>query len=214
MKFAVVAALALAAVASAQNLQINDPTPSTVWTAGKTGYIRWTGVCANKGESARSIKVQLVKGPESAVQFVADLGTIDCTSAQNNSKTLPVPTEAQGSPLETGKYSLRFNLEPDQYSNAFTINGAAPVTPPSGHKGQTRSSRHGGYAKGGGEEGVRMMEDKDGRKNQCRAQGTKGNLSKCRTREILSVPYGSFSFSLCLLPYQLAPRLLFNITLH
>ncbi|KAG0375018.1 hypothetical protein BGX24_009645 [Mortierella sp. AD032] len=131
MKFAVVAALALAAVASAQNLQINDPTPSTVWTAGKTGYIRWTGVCTNLGRpAAENVKVQLVKGPENSVQFVADLGMINCLVAENNSITLPVPTEAQGSPLESGKYSLRFVLTPDQYSNAFTINAAAPVTPP------------------------------------------------------------------------------------
>ncbi|KAG0273357.1 hypothetical protein BGZ95_010823 [Linnemannia exigua] len=133
MKFAVVAALALAAVASAQNLQINDPTPTTTWEAGKTGYIRWTGVCSNLGADGKTVKVDIINGPADSVHFITQLGVIDCTVASNNSIQLPVPKDVQGSPLETGKYSLRFNLGPNpQYSPAFTINGAAPapVTPP------------------------------------------------------------------------------------
>ncbi|KAF9910228.1 hypothetical protein EC991_006955 [Linnemannia zychae] len=141
MKYTAVAALALAAVASAQQIQINDPTPSTTWKAGQSGYIRWTGTCADLGASGKAVKVDIINGPFDAVHFVTELGTIDCTSAQNNSAQLIVPKEVQGSPLETGKYALRINLPSPQYSPNFTItNGdATPPPPPTSNPNPTQT---------------------------------------------------------------------------
>ncbi|KAF9120410.1 hypothetical protein BGW39_011394 [Mortierella sp. 14UC] len=134
MKYTAIAALALAAVASAQQIQINDPTPSTVWKAGQLGYIRWTGTCADLGAAGKAVKVDIINGPFDSVHFVVELGTIDCTNAQNNSAQLPVPKEVQGAPLETGKYALRINLPVQQYSPNFTIsNGDATPSAPSGN---------------------------------------------------------------------------------
>lgn len=124
MKFlAVVAAVsAVATVASAQLLMINNPTTGTDWVVGGQGYISWTGNCSNLGNASHSVGVNLVHGPATAVTWVADLTNIDC-SGTNNTIFVTVPSVAPGS------YSLQILTSPtDSYSNAFTIGGGASTT--------------------------------------------------------------------------------------
>ncbi|KAF9150269.1 hypothetical protein BG015_007923 [Linnemannia schmuckeri] len=129
MKFIAVA-LALAAVASAQ-IQLSDPTEGTVWKVGVPQYVRWTGNCAAMGAAGKAVKVEIVNGPSGNVKFVADLGTIDCTSATNTSTTLTVPTKTNNGPFESGTYALRVNADPIQYTTNFIINNPeAPSTAP------------------------------------------------------------------------------------
>ncbi|KAI8347386.1 hypothetical protein B0O80DRAFT_465547 [Mortierella sp. GBAus27b] len=125
MKFlAAVAAVAVAAVASAQQIQISNPTEGTVWVAGDKGYISWSGNCASAGNNSRAVDIQLVNGPSTAVRFVADLGQLDC-SGTTMSITIPVPTTVQ-----SGTYSLRVLTSPQpSYSTAFQIQNAASPAP-------------------------------------------------------------------------------------
>ncbi|KAG0353863.1 hypothetical protein BC939DRAFT_461955 [Gamsiella multidivaricata] len=126
MKFltTAIAVASLAAVASAQSIQLNNPTEGTVWTTGQSGYISWTGNCASQGNASKAVDIQLVNGPSTAVRFVTDLGKLDC-SGSNQSVTVTVPTS-----ITTGTYSLRvLTLPQNSYSTPFQINNpSAPTT--------------------------------------------------------------------------------------
>ncbi|KAF9946708.1 hypothetical protein BGZ65_009457 [Modicella reniformis] len=126
MKFlaAIVAAVAVAVVASAQQIQINNPTEGSIWNTGAQGYISWTGNCASQGLASHSVEIQLVNGPSSAVRFVADLGKLDC-SGPTTSISIPVPNN-----VTSGSYSLRIQTSPQpSYSTSFQINNpASPVS--------------------------------------------------------------------------------------
>ncbi|KAF9932120.1 hypothetical protein BGZ75_008203 [Mortierella antarctica] len=135
MKFAATLAVAstVAALASAQTIQINNPTEGSTWTVGQaTSYLGWSGNCAGMGNSSKAVDVELVKGPANMVQYVAKLATIDCSGALNRAD-ITVPDK-----IASGKYSIRVKTTPqDSYSNAFTIENAAvpptdaaPSTPP------------------------------------------------------------------------------------
>ncbi|KAF8936501.1 hypothetical protein BGZ47_009467 [Haplosporangium gracile] len=133
MKFIAVA-LALTAVASAQ-IQLSDPTQGTVWKVGVPQYVRWTGTCASMGAAGKAVTVEIINGPADNVKFIADLGTIDCTSTTNTSTMLTVPTKTNNGPFESGTYALRVNTNPIQYTTNFQINNPdtpAPSTAPSG----------------------------------------------------------------------------------
>ncbi|KAF8948195.1 hypothetical protein BGZ52_007084 [Haplosporangium bisporale] len=114
---------AVAAVASAQKIQFNNPTTVTKWTAGKTVFVGWTGNCANSGAAGKNTTVNIVFGDPSAVQFKAILGLIDCTGSLVRAD-LTVPAD-----IEPGTYSLEAKTSPISYSPAFTILGADGTGP-------------------------------------------------------------------------------------
>ncbi|GJJ74110.1 hypothetical protein EMPS_06468 [Entomortierella parvispora] len=125
MKFlaSVAAVAAVASVASAQTLQISNPTTGVTWQVGGSGYISWSGNCANLGNASHSVDVQLMTGPATALRYVADLTTIDC-SGNTTSTTVTVP-----STLTPGNYSLQILTSPtDSYSAIFAIAGGASST--------------------------------------------------------------------------------------
>ncbi|KAF9393429.1 hypothetical protein CPC16_002051 [Podila verticillata] len=101
---------AVAAVASAQKIQFNNPTTVTKWTAGKTVFVGWTGNCANSGAAGKNTTVNIVFGDPSAVQFKAILGLIDCTGS-------------------LVRADLTAKTSPISYSPAFTILGADGTGP-------------------------------------------------------------------------------------
>ncbi|KAG0199868.1 hypothetical protein BGX28_006918 [Mortierella sp. GBA30] len=127
MKFISTLAVAstIAALASAQSIQINNPTVGSTWTVGSaSNYLGWTGSCAGLGNSSTAVDVQLVNGPSTSVRFVASLGTINC-SGNNARADITVPGT-----IVSGDYSLRVMTNPESYSNQFTIvNAASPAVP-------------------------------------------------------------------------------------
>ncbi|CAO3570591.1 unnamed protein product [Mortierella alpina] len=131
MKFTATLAIAstVAALASAQTIQINNPTVGSTWTVGATtNYLGWSGNCAGMGNSSKAVDVELVQGPANMVRYVAKLATIDCSGANMRADITVAPT------IASGKYSIRVKTTPqDSYSNEFTIeNAAAPAPPASG----------------------------------------------------------------------------------
>ncbi|KAF9359234.1 hypothetical protein BGX26_012843 [Mortierella sp. AD094] len=159
MKFiAVVAAASMAALASAQTLGIANPTTATTWTSGKTGMMSWTGSCAAMGNASHAVAVQLMTGPTNAVYFVADMGTIDCSSTTNNSAYLNVPGTAQG--VAPGIYSLKVLTLPDNsYSSTFNIAGSAPAatTPPATNSTDTTTTTAAPAPTGNGKSAGNML---------------------------------------------------------
>ncbi|KAG0339614.1 hypothetical protein BG000_001765 [Podila horticola] len=124
MKFTTaIAVAAVAAVANAQQIQFSSPTKGTVWTAGKSEYVAWSGNCANLGVAGKNATVNIVYGPAESVMFKAVLGLIDCTGSVV-STNLKVPEN-----IESGSYSLKADTNPPSYSPAFTINGLAGPAP-------------------------------------------------------------------------------------
>ncbi|KAF9957271.1 hypothetical protein BGZ70_009556 [Mortierella alpina] len=131
MKFTATLAIAstVAALASAQTIQINNPTQGSKWTVGATtNYLGWTGNCAGMGNSSKAVDVELVQGPPDMVRYVTKLAAIDCSGTVMRTD-ISVPTT-----VVSGKYSIRVKTTPqDSYSNEFTIeNGAAPAPPAGG----------------------------------------------------------------------------------
>ncbi|KAF9556767.1 hypothetical protein EC968_007942 [Mortierella alpina] len=130
MKFTATLAIAstVAALASAQTIQINNPTEGSTWTVGSPdNYLGWTGNCAGMGNSSKTVDVELVAGPPNMVRFVAKLATIDCSGANTRTN---MPLDAK---TASGKYSIRVKTTPqDSYSNEFTIVNAAVPAPGAG----------------------------------------------------------------------------------
>ncbi|GJJ75288.1 hypothetical protein EMPS_07646 [Entomortierella parvispora] len=130
MKFAAVAlvASAVAAVASADMLQIYNPTAGTQWTIGESVFIGWSGNCASMGAAGKNVTVDFNQGPADAVRFAGNLGLLDCSGASVR-QDFTVP-----STLTPGAYSIVVRTSPQpSYTNEFTILGAggvAPSTPP------------------------------------------------------------------------------------
>ncbi|KAF9582234.1 hypothetical protein BGW38_000468 [Lunasporangiospora selenospora] len=134
MKFIATLAAASAAVAltSAQIIQINNPTKGTNWKIGSTVFISWTANCKSMGAAAQSVKIDLVNGPSDAVQFVEDLGFLNCSGdATRSNITVPAVTP--------GEYSVRVMTTPtNSYSPAFNVisdgskpsEGTNPTTQP------------------------------------------------------------------------------------
>ncbi|KAF9173139.1 hypothetical protein BGX21_009209 [Mortierella sp. AD011] len=117
----------LAAFVNADMLQINNPTAGTVWTAGVSNFVGWSGNCASMGTSAKNVTVILNTGPSEAVRYVATLGTLDC-SGTNTRTDLTVPLT-----IPSGTYSIVVRTDPElSYTNMFTIKNpsdTASVTP-------------------------------------------------------------------------------------
>ncbi|KAG0214294.1 hypothetical protein BGX28_002402 [Mortierella sp. GBA30] len=139
MKFTtslIVAAASLAASVSADMIQINNPTAGTVWTAGVSNFVGWTGNCASMGEAAKNVTVILNTGPSEAVRYVATLGTLDC-SASSTRTDLTVPLT-----ITSGTYSIVVRTDPQlSYTNMFTINNPqSPAAPPASTPPQAPSA--------------------------------------------------------------------------
>ncbi|KAG0327342.1 hypothetical protein BGZ99_007812 [Dissophora globulifera] len=139
------AATTLAACVSADMLQINNPTAGTVWTAGVSNFVGWTGNCASMGAAAKNVTVILNTGPSEAVRYVATLGTLDCSGSSTRTD-LTVPLT-----ISTGTYSIVVRTDPQlSYTNMFTINNPsspateAPSTPPTGPAGGSGTSPESG----------------------------------------------------------------------
>lgn len=118
----VVALMSSFAQADSDMLLISNPTLGTRWKVGEEVFLQWKGSCASMGSGARSVDVNLMTGPESALRFVAKLASIDC-SGSNTRKEFVIP--ANDVP-QSGKYSLQVQTGPRMsYSNLFTIDTAA-----------------------------------------------------------------------------------------
>ncbi|KAF9896939.1 hypothetical protein BX616_006471 [Lobosporangium transversale] len=128
MKFIATLAVAvssLAAMASADMLQINNPTVNTIWNAGKTEYVAWTGNCASMGPAGKNVTVEIVTGPSTSVRHVGNIGTVDC-SGSNSTANVIIPED-----FASGQYALIILTEPEKsYTNAFTINNPKVAAPP------------------------------------------------------------------------------------
>lgn len=127
MKFIATVAVAvssLVAMASADMLQINNPTQGSIWTAGKTEFVGWTGNCNSMGAAGQNVTVDIVTGPANAVRYVATLGHLNC--AGTNVRTdFTVPAD-----IQSGTYALIVRTNPDpSYTNSFQINNAAAPAP-------------------------------------------------------------------------------------
>ncbi|KAG0003741.1 hypothetical protein BGZ80_000846 [Entomortierella chlamydospora] len=130
----------LAAFVNADMLQINNPTAGTVWTAGVSNFVGWSGNCASMGAAAKNVTVILNTGPSEAVRYVATLGTLDC-SGTNTRTDLTVPLT-----IPSGTYSIVVRTDPElSYTNMFTIKNpsipdTASVTPSASASGTSETS--------------------------------------------------------------------------
>ncbi|GJJ76383.1 hypothetical protein EMPS_08742 [Entomortierella parvispora] len=141
------AATTLAAFVSADMIQINNPTAGTVWTAGVSNFVGWTGNCASMGAMAKNVTVILNTGPSEAVRYVATLGTLDCSSSSTRTD-LTVPLT-----VTSGTYSIVVRTVPElSYTNMFTINNpSSPAAPePATPTSPTSSTGNGGSSSGTG----------------------------------------------------------------
>ncbi|KAF9353644.1 hypothetical protein BGX34_011456 [Mortierella sp. NVP85] len=120
-----VAASSLVALATADLLQINNPTQGTVWNAGENVFVGWSGNCNSMGSAATNVTVDIVTGPAAAVRYVATLGHLDCSGA-NVKTNFVVPAT-----IETGEYALIVRTTPQpSFTNSFKINNGAAPPPP------------------------------------------------------------------------------------
>ncbi|KAG0213491.1 hypothetical protein BGX28_004346 [Mortierella sp. GBA30] len=130
----------LVAVAQADMLSISNPTMGTTWKVADTVFLQWKGNCASMGNpSAKSVDVNLMSGPSTALRFVAKLASIDC-SGTNTRKEFTIPAEVV---KESGSYSLQVQTEPQlSYSNIFAIETATGTS--GGSAGPTTTVGAGG----------------------------------------------------------------------
>jgi hypothetical protein len=120
-----IAASSLVALATADLLQINNPTQGTTWSAGENVFVGWSGNCNSMGAAATNVTVDIVTGPAAAVRYVATLGHLDCSGA-NVKTNFVVPAS-----IETGEYALIVRTTPQpSFTNAFKINNGAVSPPP------------------------------------------------------------------------------------
>ncbi|KAF9545275.1 hypothetical protein EC957_011149 [Mortierella hygrophila] len=126
--FAAAASLLLVTAVSADMLQINNPTDGTVWKTGVPNFVGWTGNCASMGNDSKTVKVDLVNGPSTAVRYIVTLGTLDCSGSDTRAD-MTVP-----STVASGEYAIVVRTVPQQsYTNAFSIeNPSQPASPAPG----------------------------------------------------------------------------------
>ncbi|GJJ72707.1 hypothetical protein EMPS_05065 [Entomortierella parvispora] len=121
------------AQADSDMLLISNPTLGTTWKVGDEVFLQWKGNCASMGPAAKSVDVNLMTGPDTALRFVAKLASIDC-SGTNTRKSFVIP--ASDIP-QSGKYSLQVLTSPrTSYSNIFTMEtatGSGSETPVAGN---------------------------------------------------------------------------------
>jgi len=125
--------LALLAISCVNaDYSINNPVAGTTWTAGQSATVSW--VPAGVGYETAQHPVDVLKGDPSALQYVANVGTVAESDA---SYTFNVPdTYSSGS-----DYVVRIG---DKYSHQFTVAGG------SGSGGNEQSGGSGSGSASGG----------------------------------------------------------------
>jgi len=119
-----IAASSVVALASADMLQVHNPTRGSVWKTDTPSYLGWTGNCASMGAAGKTVLVDLMTGPSDSLRFVTNIGTIDCTGNTGRAD-ITIPKDVQ-----SGKYALTIHTSPDvSYTNAFDIVGTSAPTP-------------------------------------------------------------------------------------
>lgn len=119
-----IAASSVVALASADMLQVHNPTRGSVWKTDTPSYLGWTGNCASMGAAGKTVLVDLMTGPSDSLRFVTNIGTIDCTGNTGRAD-ITIPKDVQ-----SGKYALTIRTSPDvSYTNAFDIVGASAPAP-------------------------------------------------------------------------------------
>ncbi|KAF9550503.1 hypothetical protein EC957_000177 [Mortierella hygrophila] len=110
------------ALAQADMLSLSNPTSGTTWKVGDTVFLQWKGNCASMGSpSAKSVDVNLMSGPSTALRFVAKLASIDCSNT-NTRKEFTIPADLAKLMKKDDDYSLQVQTEPQpSYSPTFKI---------------------------------------------------------------------------------------------
>ncbi|KAF9408290.1 hypothetical protein BGZ94_002356 [Podila epigama] len=118
------AAITMASYVNADMIQINNPTVGTIWTAGVSNFVGWSGNCNSMGPAAMNVTVILNTGPSEAVRYVATLGTLDCSGTSTRTD-LTVPLS-----VPSGTYSIVVRTVPElSYTNMFKINNPSMPAP-------------------------------------------------------------------------------------
>ncbi|KAF9583262.1 hypothetical protein BGW38_009883 [Lunasporangiospora selenospora] len=120
---AFVAALAVVATAAAQSeedklrLYYTEPTPATVWTAGKNATVKWNNFCsATGGNKATPLTLYKDNGAgvnEKVLGIVDPLAVVDCT--KNQEVTFVIPANVS----TFDKYTIHANTEPYRSFSVF-----------------------------------------------------------------------------------------------
>ncbi|KAF9294906.1 hypothetical protein BKA57DRAFT_323209 [Linnemannia elongata] len=110
------------AFAQADMLSLSNPTSGTIWKVGDTVFLQWKGNCASMGSpAAKSVDVNLMSGPSTALRFVAKLASIDCSNT-NTRKEFTIPADLAKLVKKDDDYSLQVQTEPQpSYSPTFKI---------------------------------------------------------------------------------------------
>ncbi|KAG9327763.1 hypothetical protein KVV02_000209 [Mortierella alpina] len=149
MKFVssiLIAASSLVALASADMLQINNPTTGSTWTTGIPSFVGWSGNCNSLGGTiGKNVTIDLVNGPANAVRYVATLGGLDCTGT-NTRSDVTVPNT-----VAPGMYSIIVRTgDMASYSNVFQINNPSQPSAPTNPAGPTSPAPSNGDGKPAG----------------------------------------------------------------
>ncbi|KAG0252497.1 hypothetical protein BGZ95_006611 [Linnemannia exigua] len=133
-------------LAQADMLSISNPTSGTKWKVGDTVFLQWKGNCASMGSpAAKTVDVNLMSGPSTALRFVAKLASIDCSST-NTRKEFTISADLGKLVEKETEYSLQVQTEPQpSYSPTFKID-TGDGTDPNGSAGTGAP----GDANGGG----------------------------------------------------------------
>ncbi|KAF9141393.1 hypothetical protein BGX30_004893 [Mortierella sp. GBA39] len=110
------------ALAQADMLSLSNPTSGTTWKVGDTVFLQWKGNCASMGSpAAKTVDVNLMSGPSTALRFVAKLASIDCSNT-NTRKEFTIPADLAKLVKKDNDYSLQVQTEPQpSYSPTFKI---------------------------------------------------------------------------------------------
>lgn len=109
-------------LAQADMLSLSNPTSGTIWKVGDTVFLQWKGNCASMGSpAAKTVDVNLMSGPSTALRFVAKLASIDCSNT-NTRKEFTIPADLAKLVKKDDDYSLQVQTEPQpSYSPTFKI---------------------------------------------------------------------------------------------
>ncbi|KAF9929811.1 hypothetical protein FBU30_001185 [Linnemannia zychae] len=135
----------MVALAQADMLSISNPTSGTTWKVGDTVFLQWKGNCASMGSpAAKSVDVNLMSGPSTALRFVAKLASIDCSNT-NTRKEFTIPVELTKLVKNEDTYSLQVQTEPQpSYSPTFKIETGDGSTSAGGDPNATSGDANGG----------------------------------------------------------------------
>ncbi|KAF9433753.1 hypothetical protein BGZ76_009018, partial [Entomortierella beljakovae] len=126
IKSAVIAALAFASSVAAQTVATTFASPvgnNAVYAAGSKQSFTWRTNCVapsiNVANNPKAVKVQLLDNTDTnAAAFVADVTTIDCSTAGQDNIPWTVPANLT---KYEGSFALVLVLTPPVYSGSFKI---------------------------------------------------------------------------------------------